>query len=235
VFSRCNVEFGFTAYCDIARIDADGSHRRTLVAGNWVHERPRYSPDGRKLAFSSNKGGFQGAVWTATADGGQLRRLTAPAREGFWPDWSPDGRRIAFASNLGGDVRLYTINRDGSDRRLVFDDQPGFADVFPGCTPDGRLVFQRCLPDDGVCAIYSVGLDGAGPRALTQFKPGANEANDFWPTVAPDGRIAFGRFGAGGSPPRCTSWARPGPAPTRSPRRRSWPSRGSGCPTVASW
>ena len=41
-------------------------------------------------------------------------------------------------------------------------------------------------------------LDGGGLRALTQFKPGPNEANDYWPTVAPDGRIAFGRFGAGG-------------------------------------
>jgi hypothetical protein len=171
VFSRCNVEFG-SAYCDIARIDADGSHRRTLVAGHWIHERPRYSPDGRKLAFSSNKGGFQGAVWTANADGGRLRRLTAPALEGFWPDWSPDG---------------------------------------------------------------SVGLDGGGLRALTQFRPGANEVNDFWPTVAPDGRIAYGRPGAGGSPPRYTSWARPGPAPIRSPRRRSWQFRGNGRPTAASW
>jgi WD40-like Beta Propeller Repeat len=131
-----------------------------------------------------------------------LRQLTG-LPEGsfaFQPDWSPDGRRIAFSSNLGvGDLRLYTINRDGSDQRLVFDDQPGYNDLFPGYTPDGRrLVFQRCLPDDGVCAIYSVGLDGAALRALTQFKPGPNEANDYWPTVAPDGRIAFGRFGAGG-------------------------------------
>jgi Tol biopolymer transport system component len=43
-----------------------------------------------------------------------------------------------------------------------------------------------------------VGVDGGGLPALTQFKPPPNEANDFWSTVAPDGRIAFGRFGAGG-------------------------------------
>ena len=39
------------------------------------------------------------------------------------PAWSPDGARIAYVSNVRGDVRLYTINPAGSDRRLVFDDQ----------------------------------------------------------------------------------------------------------------
>jgi TolB protein len=43
-----------------------------------------------------------------------------------------------------------------------------------------------------------VGIDGRNLRALTRFKTGIEEANDFWPTVAPDGRVAFGRFGAGG-------------------------------------
>ena len=59
MFSRCDLTLGFLAFCDIDRVDADGSHRRTLVGGRWIHERPRYSPDGRTLAFSSNKDGFR--------------------------------------------------------------------------------------------------------------------------------------------------------------------------------
>jgi Tol biopolymer transport system component len=150
-------------------------------------------PDGR-IAFDDFN---TGQLYSINPDGTGLRQLTSLPEDSFafQPDWSPDSRRIAFSSNF----RLYTINRDGSDQRLVFDDQPGYGDLFPGYTPDGRrLVFQRCLPDDGVCAIYSVRLDGGGLRALTEFKTGANEANDFWPTVAADGRIGFGRFGAGG-------------------------------------
>jgi Tol biopolymer transport system component len=155
-------------------------------------------PDGR-IAFDDFN---TGQLYSINPDGSGLRQLTS-LPEGsfaFAPDWSPDSRQIAFSSNLGGgDLRMYVIDRDSSHRRLVFEDRPGYGDLFPNWTPDGhRLVFQRCQPDDGVCAIYSVGVDGHGLRALTRFKTGINEANDFWPTVAADGRVAFGRFGAGG-------------------------------------
>jgi TolB protein len=154
-------------------------------------------PDGR-IAFDDFN---TGQLYSVNPDGSALRQLT-DLPEGsfaFGPDWSPDSRRIAFSSNLGGDdIRLYTMDRDGGAPRLVFADQAGFADIFPNWTPDGRrLVFQRCLPD-GVCAIYSVRVGGGGLRALTRFKTGQHEANDFWPSVAPDGRVAFGRYGAGG-------------------------------------
>jgi Tol biopolymer transport system component len=101
---------------------------------------PAWSPDGARIAYVSNvRGDLE--LWVMAADGSGQHPLTSdPGFAHFEPSWSPDGRRI-----------------------VVFDDQPGFADVFPGYTPDGRrLVFQRCLPDDGVCAIHSVGLDGAG-------------------------------------------------------------------------
>jgi Tol biopolymer transport system component len=167
VFSRCNVEFGFPAYCDIARIDADGSHRRTLVAGNWIHERPRYSPDGRKLAFSSDKDGFLAAVWTANAGGGGLQRLTAPAIEGFWPDWRPDGRRIAFTDFCCLPFSNIRVMRpDGSAMRKLTNLRNPEQAFLASYSPDGtRLVMNAELgasPDALTAGLYTMAA-GGGP------------------------------------------------------------------------
>jgi Tol biopolymer transport system component len=140
-----------------------------------------------------------GQLYSINPDGTGLRQLTHVAAPAFadQPDWSPDGRRIAFWSDLSGEPRLYVVDRDGGHQRLVFSEQPGYADFAPQYTPDGgRLVFARC---PHVCAIYSVWVDGTHLRALTRFQEGINEATDFFPAVAPDGRrIAFTRFSAGG-------------------------------------
>ena len=143
-----------------------------------------------------------GQIYSINPDGTGLRQLTRVAEPAVagQPDWSPDGRQIAFFSDLSGDARLYVMDRDGANRRLVFAEQPGYQDVFPRYTPDGnRFVFQRCRPPDNVCAIYSVRVDGTQLRALTQFQGGMQETVDSDPSVSLDGhRIAFVRFFAGG-------------------------------------
>jgi Tol biopolymer transport system component len=76
---------------------------------------------------------------------------------------------------------------------MVADDLPNAADVGPAYTPDGtRLVYHRCL--GRACAIYSIGVDGTHRRALTPFVRPPFEVFDVYPSVAPDGTIAFGRF-----------------------------------------
>jgi dipeptidyl aminopeptidase/acylaminoacyl peptidase len=98
-------EFLFNIYAG----NPDGSGWTALTSDNLSYT-PAWSPDGRKIAFGSDRGGNSG-VYTMNADGSNATRLTTdPAVQGL-PAWSPGGSKIAFVRS--GDV--YTMNADGSE------------------------------------------------------------------------------------------------------------------------
>ena len=86
-------------------------------------EHPNWSPDGSKIAFSSDRDSFFGdrEIYVVNAGGSGLdaglRRLTNNSLDDFKPAWSPDGRTIAFTSrpfNANGRAALWVMNADGS-------------------------------------------------------------------------------------------------------------------------
>jgi dipeptidyl aminopeptidase/acylaminoacyl peptidase len=82
---------------DLWLVPADGGEPRQLTASPKHDRHPTWSPDGKWLAFESNRGGdFQ--VYVIPADGGEARKLTTIATEATQPVWSPDGKHIAFIS-----------------------------------------------------------------------------------------------------------------------------------------
>lgn len=83
----------------------------TLGDDSW----PAWSPDGRRIVFSSNRTG-EGELWTMNADGTHQRRLAGlPKRDDWAPTFSPDGSEIAFHSlDAVGVARLYVVRPDGS-------------------------------------------------------------------------------------------------------------------------
>jgi TolB protein len=76
---------------------------------------PDFSPDGRLLAFTSNRD-RQGEIYVMRPDGSGVRRLTRRPGDDWAPDFSPDGRRIAF-TQLPGTV--WVMNADGSGLRRL--------------------------------------------------------------------------------------------------------------------
>jgi Tol biopolymer transport system component len=120
---------------DVFLSDPRGGSIKELTKGGRAC-RPRFSPDGRKIAFVSSEADGKGDIWVMNADGSSPERIT----EGndtydYFPSWSPDGSRIVFCSNAGtkyadkGDWGLYIVDvRDHSIVRLL--DTPG-RDVFP--------------------------------------------------------------------------------------------------------
>ncbi|MGB9618922.1 MAG: carboxypeptidase regulatory-like domain-containing protein, partial [Armatimonadota bacterium] len=93
-------------------MDADGSNPHPVTNDPFQDWHPSWSPDGRKLAFTSDRSGNID-IWVINADGSEARNLTNHPATDWHPAWSPDGTRIAFVSYRDGpqsDIWVMNIN-----------------------------------------------------------------------------------------------------------------------------
>ena len=105
-------------------VRADGSGVRNLTPKPvGAYADPAWSPDGRKIAFVSDRDG-NSEVYVMNANGKGQRNLTRNPAFDADPAWSPDGRKIAFASNRDGKYGVYVMNADGSGQRRLAQHSP---------------------------------------------------------------------------------------------------------------
>lgn len=123
---------------------SDGSSRRV---GDLLARNARFSPDGRKIAFTAGGIRTPGTLWVASSDGSNPHKLLeVKDRETGVIVWAPDGTRIAFQqrNRASQQSSAWEISAEGKDLRQVAPDWR--KTHFPiGWTPDGRLmVHSRC-------------------------------------------------------------------------------------------
>ncbi len=82
---------------------------------------PAWSPDGSKLAFTSNRDGNP-EIYVMNRDGSGLRRMTNNPSIDVTPTWSPNGNQIAWVSDRTGSPKIYVMNADGTGQRLLISD-----------------------------------------------------------------------------------------------------------------
>jgi Tol biopolymer transport system component len=131
---------------------------------------PDLSPDGRRIAFESERSGEGRAIWLAEADGAQPSRLTRmPGLEQGSPCWSPDGQRIAFDTvSANGRSDTWTIGADGSSPHQLTQD-PGDENE-PSWSRDGCFVYftaTRAASGDGDPEIWRVPAGGGPEERVT--------------------------------------------------------------------
>jgi Tol biopolymer transport system component len=198
-YSKCgHDEF---SNCDIWVMNADGSEKTRLtftttgsnplapiVQETW----PAWSPDGTRIAYTSNAEDAFQDIWVMDADGTKQTRLTVNEAFDAFPEWKwfPGGSTIAFTSNRdapGGLDDIWLMDADGSDPMHL---TSGTAvDERPDWSPDGtRIVFSRGGN------IWAKNVDGTGLTQLTDTR-----RVETGPAFSPDGtRITFNRIARDG-------------------------------------
>ncbi len=105
-------------------MNPDGSGQQRLTGDG---SQPNWSPDGRKIAFGSERDG-NADIYVMNADGSGQQRLTRNPASDHSADWSPDGRKIVFVSDRAGRHAAYVMNADGSGQRKLTRTRPvGFS------------------------------------------------------------------------------------------------------------
>jgi tricorn protease len=180
---------------DLWTVKDDGTQPQRLTAHRASSIHPRFSPDGKWIAFSSARYGNHD-VFVIPAEGGEARRLTYHSAPDTVVCWSPDSQRIIFSSARGrvypGIPSLYQVRVDGGPEEPLPTDW-GYCGTF---SPDGKkfaynrhpMVWSRKHYRGSYAADLWV-LDTASrasQKILDADLPDAEKPNNFWPMYGKD-------------------------------------------------
>ena len=190
----------FTYQDDIWAADPDGSNARRLTAHVGRNFGPKFSPDGKWIAFTSNRTG-NNDVFVIPSMGGEPRQLTFYSGDDQALYWAPDGKSIIISSNRGPNAfgsPLYLLPLDGGPPAPM-----GMASARAGMMKqDATMVaYNRTLP-----SAWRKGFRGNGTADIavanvksgeiaeitdTNLKEYVTHVNDVYPMWGADGMIYY--------------------------------------------
>jgi Tol biopolymer transport system component/DNA-binding winged helix-turn-helix (wHTH) protein len=174
-----------------AAAETNASPRR-IIASTRLDADPQFSPDGRRIAFSSDRSGIR-QIWVCDSDGSHPAQLTS-FKSGYAnaPRWSPDGQRIAFAAVIDKNRDIYVISPEGgAPRRLTAEPSE---EGKPSWSRDGRWIYFYSTRTGSV-EIWKLPTETGQPVQVTSG--GGQECFE-----SPDGKVLY--YESGGQRGLCS-------------------------------
>jgi serine/threonine protein kinase len=159
---------------------ASSSPPAVLISSTRGELNPAYSPDGRRVAFGSDRSGnFE--IWVADSDGSNPVQLTSMGATATLPAWSPDGQQIAFHCDVERQFEIYVMPASGGQPRRLTTNPAN--DGFFSFSPDGQWVYFGSNRSSG-SDVWKVPVSGGDAIRVTN-DGGGN------PTASPDGKYVY--------------------------------------------
>jgi tricorn protease len=184
----------FSYLGDIWTVETIGGVARPVTMHEAHDINPVFSPDGKQIAFSSNRHG-QYDVYVTSAAGGKPRRLTFDSAPDMATGWTPDGKNVVFATARGtsypANIESFTVPVEGGAERKL----PLFEGKEAHFSPTGSMVafvrgpglwYRRGYRGSSNDEIWLATADGATQKKLTGF-----DGQDSAPMWSPDGRKLY--------------------------------------------
>lgn len=156
---------------DIYRLTLDGRKLTPLTKGprGAMNVEPAVSPDGSKIAFSSDRSG-KPMIYIMNANGSGVKRITFAGVYNSSPSWSPDGKTLAFAGFDKGHFDIFTVSANGKNLKRLTSSRKRNGkpanNEYPSFSPDGRFILYSS-DRSGRYQLYIVSIDGKYEHRLT--------------------------------------------------------------------
>lgn len=155
-----------------------------LTYGEWSDITPAISPDGKRVAFASNRDGYWD-LYTLDLQTGDVSQLTNTQTYDAAPSWSPDMAWIAYETFQNGNLQVALLPLTGSNQKPVILTPDSSSSYSPAWSPDGRQI-AFVSNRNGDTDIWLADLNKASDDRFTDIShtPQAAESHPVW---SPDG------------------------------------------------